>query len=109
VVVELLLRCFPPCRHHVHMNATKWLTLTDFVKFLGKEGYCRVDETPKGWFISLIQKDPAEELQDEKRSKRDRCARAAPPHSGWRPPPFMPCSWASLSPGSLPVADSSWP
>jgi hypothetical protein len=25
-------------RHHVHMNSTRWLTLTDFVKHLGKEG-----------------------------------------------------------------------
>ena len=37
------------------MNATKWLTLTEFVQYLGKTGQCRVDETPKGWFISLIQ------------------------------------------------------
>ena len=29
------------------MNATKWHTLTDFVKYLGREGYCIVDETPK--------------------------------------------------------------
>lgn len=29
------------------MNATKWHTLTDFVKHLGREGYCIVDETPK--------------------------------------------------------------
>lgn len=47
-------------RHHVHMNSTKWLTLTEFVKYLGKKGICRVDETPKGWFMSLIQKDAAE-------------------------------------------------
>ncbi len=25
-------------REHVHMNATQWETLTDFVKWLGKEG-----------------------------------------------------------------------
>lgn len=25
-------------RHHVHMNSTKWLTLTEFVKYLGKTG-----------------------------------------------------------------------
>ena len=43
------------CRDHIHMNATKWLTLTEFVQYLGKTGQCRVDETPKGWFISLIQ------------------------------------------------------
>ena len=47
-------------RYHVHMNSTKWLTLTEFVKYLGREGKCKVEETPKGWYITLIHKDPAE-------------------------------------------------
>ena len=42
------------------MNSTKWLTLTEFVKYLGREGKCKVEETPKGWYITLIHKDPAE-------------------------------------------------
>jgi hypothetical protein len=42
------------------MNSTKWLTLTDFVKYLGREGKCKVDETPKGWFIALIHRDELE-------------------------------------------------
>ncbi|XP_002159932.3 DNA/RNA-binding protein KIN17 isoform X1 [Hydra vulgaris] len=45
-------------RNHTHMNATQWETLTDFVKWLGREGHCVVDETPKGWFITYIDKDP---------------------------------------------------
>jgi len=57
-------------RHHIHMNSTKWLSLTEFVKYLGRTGKCKVDETPKGWFISLIQKDPLKELDDEKRIRR---------------------------------------
>ncbi len=60
-------------RHHIHMNATKWLSLTEFVKYLGRTGKCRVDETPKGWFISIIQEDPMAELSTERRVKRDRC------------------------------------
>ncbi|MFS7965363.1 putative KIN17-like protein [Helianthus anomalus] len=28
-------------RHHVHMNSTKWATLTEFVKYLGKTGKCK--------------------------------------------------------------------
>jgi hypothetical protein len=99
-------------RHHVHMNSTKWLTLTgaerarvctarrlyagpwqrgaaraapwallstracracaDFVKYLGREGLCKVDETEKGWYMSIIQRDPAEELAAERRAKRER-------------------------------------
>jgi DNA/RNA-binding protein KIN17 len=35
-------------RHHLHMNSTQWETLTDFVKWLGRDGKCVVDETEKG-------------------------------------------------------------
>ncbi|MFS7951897.1 putative KIN17-like protein [Helianthus anomalus] len=28
-------------RHHVHLNSTKWATLTEFVKYLGKTGKCK--------------------------------------------------------------------
>lgn len=38
------------------MNATKWLSLTGFVKWLGREGHCIVDETEKGWFVTWIDK-----------------------------------------------------
>ena len=54
------------------MNSTKFHTLTEFVKYLGRTGKCRVDETEKGWFISLIQEDPMEKLSTERRLKRDR-------------------------------------
>ncbi|CAK9291245.1 unnamed protein product [Gordionus sp. m RMFG-2023] len=45
-------------RFHLHMNATQWTTLTGFIKYLGKHGYCKVDETEKGWFITYIDRDP---------------------------------------------------
>jgi len=45
-------------RHHTHMNSTQWVTLTNFIKWLGKEGYCLVDETPKGWYLIYIDRDP---------------------------------------------------
>lgn len=57
-------------RNHIHMNSTKWLSLTEFVKYLGREGKCKVEETPKGWFITLIQKDAFQEIENEKRLKR---------------------------------------
>jgi hypothetical protein len=34
-------------RHHLHMNATIWETLTNFIKYLGKTGKAVVDNTPK--------------------------------------------------------------
>lgn len=64
-------------RHHVHMNATKWLSLTEFVKYLGREGKCKVDETPKGWFVTLIQEDPFEAMERKKRKEREKSEREA--------------------------------
>ncbi|KAK9847310.1 hypothetical protein WJX84_006843 [Apatococcus fuscideae] len=62
-------------RHHIHMNSTHWLTLTDFVQHLGQKGLCKVDQTPKGWFIVLVQKDPRDDLITDKRTKRHRAER----------------------------------
>jgi DNA/RNA-binding protein KIN17 len=45
-------------RNHIHMNSTKWATLTEFVKYLGRTGKCKVDETPKGWFMTFIDREP---------------------------------------------------
>lgn len=40
------------------MNATKWKSLTEFAKYLGQEGICRVEETEKGVHISWIDNSP---------------------------------------------------
>ena len=40
------------------MNATRWVTLTEFVKHLGRTGVAHVDETEKGWFIAWIDNSP---------------------------------------------------
>ena len=45
-------------KSHLHMNATRWVTLTEFVKHLGRTGVGRVDETEKGWFIAWIDSSP---------------------------------------------------
>ncbi|KAF0029851.1 hypothetical protein F2P81_018956 [Scophthalmus maximus] len=70
-------------REHVHMNSTQWETLTDFTKWLGREGLCKVDETPKGWYVQYVDRDPEtirrqeeqarkkkQELDDEERSAK---------------------------------------
>lgn len=57
-------------KEHIHMNSTKWLTLTEFIKWLGKEGICTVDETEKGWFVTYIDRDSEAILADEKKSKK---------------------------------------
>ncbi|KAL6849790.1 hypothetical protein ACO1O0_009335 [Amphichorda felina] len=45
-------------KEHVHMNATKWPSLTEFAKYLGREGICRVEETEKGIHIAWIDNSP---------------------------------------------------
>jgi DNA/RNA-binding protein KIN17 len=45
-------------RNHVHMNATCWVTLSGFVQYLGRTGKCRIEETPKGWYLEYIEHDP---------------------------------------------------
>lgn len=92
------------------MNSTKWETLTEFTKWLGREGeteptsvrsaqleiytdpdsacvcpcagYCKVDETPKGWYIQYIDRDPEtirrqEELEKKKKQDLDDEERSA--------------------------------
>ncbi len=45
-------------KEHVHMNATRWETLTGFIMYLGRTGKAKVDQTEKGWYITWIDRDP---------------------------------------------------
>ncbi|KAI6081213.1 domain of Kin17 curved DNA-binding protein-domain-containing protein [Hypoxylon rubiginosum] len=45
-------------KEHIHMNATKWHSLTEFAKHLGREGVCRVEETEKGIHIAWVDDSP---------------------------------------------------
>lgn len=57
-------------KEHIHMNATKWPSLTEFAKHLGREGMCRVEENEKGFHISWIDNSPdALRRQDALRRK----------------------------------------
>ncbi|KAI4318915.1 hypothetical protein MLD38_032569 [Melastoma candidum] len=59
-------------RHHVHMNSTQWATLTEFVKYLGKTGKLKVEDTPKGWFITYIDRDSETLFKEREKNKRIR-------------------------------------
>lgn len=59
-------------RNHVHMNATMWLSLTGFVKWLGQSGQCVVDETEKGWFVTYIDREPATLEAEERKAKKQK-------------------------------------
>ncbi|KAI6098153.1 domain of Kin17 curved DNA-binding protein-domain-containing protein [Pisolithus sp. B1] len=64
-------------KEHVHMNATRWVTLTEFVKHLGRAGIAHVDETDEGWWVAWIDNSPkalakqAATLQKERATMSD--------------------------------------
>jgi len=62
-------------KEHVHMNSTCWVTLTAFVKHLGRAGKAIVDETEKGWFVTWIEKDFYEQEEEKKLAKKDKLAK----------------------------------
>jgi len=45
-------------RHHTHMNSTIWVTLSNFVQYLGRTNQCKVDRTPKGWYLQYVDNSP---------------------------------------------------
>lgn len=68
-------------RDHVHMNATQWTTLSDFAKYLGKDGFCKVEDRDDGFWISFVDREVAEKdkiarerdtklLEEEHRAER---------------------------------------
>ncbi|KAJ1729959.1 hypothetical protein LPJ61_003267 [Coemansia biformis] len=70
-------------RQHLHMNATSWDTLSEFVKHLGRSGKCRVEDSERGWMVSwidtspealarqaAIQKKELQEMDDEQREQK---------------------------------------
>ena len=70
-------------KEHIHMNATIWTSLSEFVKYLGRESLCIVEETEQGWFVQYIDRDPRAmarqalsqktkkaEMDDEERTRR---------------------------------------
>lgn len=67
-------------KQHIHMNATKWASLTELAKYLGREGICRVDEDEKnegrtgasGLTISWIDNSPEALRRQETLKKRER-------------------------------------
>lgn len=59
-------------KQHLHMNATRWVTLTEFAKHLGRSGIARVDETDKGWFIAWIDNSPKALAKQEASLKKER-------------------------------------
>jgi DNA/RNA-binding protein KIN17 len=54
------------------MNATRWVTLTEFIKHLGRTGVAYVDETDKCWFVAWIDRSPKALEKQEASLKKER-------------------------------------
>jgi DNA/RNA-binding protein KIN17 len=63
-------------KQHIHMNATHWATLTDFVQYLGKTGKCVVEETERGWMVSYIERDAAILARKDAMQRREEAEKA---------------------------------
>ncbi|KAG0374650.1 hypothetical protein BGX24_010127 [Mortierella sp. AD032] len=72
VNANLVYQEFISDRTHLHMNSTKWATLSEFTMYLGKEGLAIVDETPKGWFMQWIDNSPKTLARQEAILKKER-------------------------------------
>ncbi|KAF9146160.1 hypothetical protein BGX30_003505 [Mortierella sp. GBA39] len=72
VNANLVYQEFIADRTHLHMNSTKWATLSEFTMNLGKEGLAIVDETPKGWFLQWIDNSPKTLARQEAIAKKER-------------------------------------
>ena len=65
-------------KEHVHMNSTKWDTLTSFVSFLGKSGLAEVDQDEEGnWWLRYIDRDPRVLARQEERARTEGRERSA--------------------------------
>eukprot|EP01016_Furgasonia_blochmanni_P008810 TRINITY_DN13632_c0_g1_i16.p2 TRINITY_DN13632_c0_g1~~TRINITY_DN13632_c0_g1_i16.p2 ORF type:complete len:268 (+),score=54.89 TRINITY_DN13632_c0_g1_i16:62-805(+) len=61
-------------RFHVHMNSTRWTTLTSFVEHLHSHEKVEVEKTEKGTYIKLVDKRPdalTKKVAVEKRMKSE--------------------------------------
>ncbi|KAL8772610.1 MAG: hypothetical protein Q9209_002271 [Squamulea sp. 1 TL-2023] len=59
-------------KEHVHMNATRWPSLTEFAKHLGREGLCRVEDLEKGLHISWVDNSPENLRRQDAIRKKER-------------------------------------
>ena len=62
-------------KEHVHMNATKWETLTGFIHYLGRTGKVVVDESEEGWWITWIDRDPETIARQDAITKKEKMAK----------------------------------
>jgi len=64
-------------RDHIHMNGTRWTTLTEFAHWLGENDMCKIDDSERGVLVTYIDRDPETIKRQELDAKRAQQAREA--------------------------------
>lgn len=59
----------------MHMNATRWHSLSEFIKFLGRDGVVRVEEGERGLEVAWVDNSPDALRRAEAVRKRERMER----------------------------------
>lgn len=57
-------------RDHIHMNGTRWTTLTEFAHWLHEKGLVKAEESERGVMITYIDRDPDTLRRQELDAKR---------------------------------------
>ncbi|CBZ51602.1 conserved hypothetical protein [Neospora caninum Liverpool] len=57
-------------RQHIHMNSTIWVTLSEFVQYLGSTNKCKIELTPKGWYVEYIDHDERRRLEEQEKRRK---------------------------------------
>jgi len=64
-------------KQHIHMNATRWTSLTEFAEWLSEKGYVKIDHSERGILITYIDRDPETLRRQELEAKRAQQAKEA--------------------------------
>jgi DNA/RNA-binding protein KIN17 len=54
---------------HMHLNATRWSSLTDYIMWMGRQGDARVEQGNHGLVVTFIDKQSLQKEQKEKQQK----------------------------------------
>ncbi|KAI8655248.1 C2H2-type domain-containing protein [Fusarium keratoplasticum] len=64
-------------KHHIHLNSTRWSSLAELIKHLGREGLCRTEEKDDGLYVAWIDRSPEAVRRTDALKKRDQADAAS--------------------------------
>lgn len=64
-------------RDHIHLNSTRWTTLTEFSNWLGEKGFVKVEESERGVMITYIDRSPEKLSREQLEARKAEQAKEA--------------------------------